>query len=79
MFLLHHSWCTREHAVRLMMDYKKLENNTVIIGQKRLITKDFVYSSIPASGSSSSNRRRPAVEVTGRERMTDRALLAVPA
>ena len=44
-----------------------------------LITKDFVYSSIPASGSSSSNRRRPAVEVTGRERMTDRALLAVPA
>jgi len=25
MFLLHHSWCTREHAVRLMMDYKKLE------------------------------------------------------
>lgn len=79
MFLLHHSWCTREHAVRLMMDYKKLENNTVIIGQKRLITKDFVYPSIPASGSSSSNRRRPAVEVTGRERMTDRALLAVPA
>lgn len=79
MFLLHHSWCTREHAVRLMMDYKKLENNTVIIEQKRLITKDFVYSSIPASGSSSSNRRRPAVEVTGRERMTDRALLAVPA
>ncbi len=44
-----------------------------------LITKDFVYPSIPASGSSSSNRRRPAVEVTGRERMTDRALLAVPA
>ncbi len=44
-----------------------------------LITKDFVYSSIPTSGSSSSNRRRPAVEVTGRERMTDRALLAVPA
>ena len=78
MFLLHHSWCTREHAVRLMMDYKKLgqhRNNR----EKRLITKDFVYSSIPASGSSSSNRRRPAVEVTGRERMTDRALLAVPA
>ena len=24
MFLLHHSWCTREYAVRLMMDYKKL-------------------------------------------------------
>ena len=132
MFLLHHSWCTREHAVRLMMDYKKSKkNNTVIIGQKEqgqrsqsargfcprstmrvpqpdiiehignadavpqpserclsrqagivrccLITKDFVYSSIPASGSSSSNRRRPAVEVTGKERMTERALLAVPA
>lgn len=66
-----------EEAAPLLLN--KPFGNTVIIGQKRLITKDFVYSSIPVSGSSSSNRRRPAVEVTGRERMTDRALLAVPA
>ena len=30
MFLLHHSWCTREHAVRLMMDYKKLGQHRTI-------------------------------------------------
>ena len=30
MFLLQHSWCTREHAVRLMMDYKKLGQHRTI-------------------------------------------------